>query len=165
MHCSTWSHYHWVSLTSSTKRESDRLKTVCKLAYLMISQYFFSSAFKPFQHNKTQKGTYLDTATPETYKTKIVLIDSTSRNTTSKVWKPHHLFVKSFVIVFRAGGGLVHVGIMLWSAEWSDGYRGRERAAARFRGRCGAVSFRSHCGILHIPTYQLHQHQPGVSVL
>ncbi len=90
-------------------------------------------------------------------------------NRSSEVWKrlieDHCLcmYFKSFV--FRAGRGLVHVGIMLWSAEWGDGYRSRERAAARVWGRCGTVSFRPHCRILHIPAHQLHQHQSGVSGL
>lgn len=56
-----------------------------------------------------------------------------------------------------SGRGLVHVGFMLWSAEWSHGYRGRPGPAARVRVRGRTLQVCPQCGLLHIPAHQLRE--------
>lgn len=105
MHCSTWSHY--LGFTHQLHKARERPTEDGLHVGLSYDQpIIYSSAFKPFQHNKAQKRTYLDTATPETW-FYYLFIDSTSLNTTSRFENLiiyHHLFLKSFVIVFHAGG-------------------------------------------------------------
>lgn len=60
--------------------------------------------------------------------------------------------------LWLSGRGLLHVGFMLWSDEWSHGYWGRQRTATSVWGQCWPLQICPQCGILHLPANQLREY-------
>lgn len=156
MHCSTWSHY--LGFTHQLHKARERPTEDGLHVGLSYDQpIIYSSAFKPFQHNKAQKRTYLDTATPETW-FYYLFIDSTSLNTTSKVWKPHHLssFVfKVFCDCFPCRRGprpCGHHVAVCWMKWWVPGpWEGSSQVSGLVRGRFVSLPLRD-TPHTHLPT-------------
>lgn len=69
-------------------------------------------------------------------------------------------------LCFRsAGGGVVHVGVMLRAAERGDGHGLRAGAAAGLRSRSGALPLRPQRWVLHLPPHQLRERRTAVQGL
>lgn len=64
-----------------------------------------------------------------------------------------------------AGGGLVHVGVMLRAAERGDGHGHRAGAAAGLRSGSGALPLRPQRRVLHLPPHQLRERRSAVQGL
>lgn len=70
-----------------------------------------------------------------------------------------------FLSVASIGGGIVHVGVMLWAAERGDGHGHGADAAARVRSRGGALPLRPQRWVLHLPPHQLRERWTAVQGL
>lgn len=64
-----------------------------------------------------------------------------------------------------SGGGIVHVGVMLWAAERGDGHGHGAGSAAGVRSRGGALPLRPQCWVLHLPPHQLRERRTAVQGL
>lgn len=67
--------------------------------------------------------------------------------------------------VHSAGGGIVHVGVMLRAAERGDGHGHGAGSAAGVRSRGGALPLRPQCWVLHLPPHQLRECRTAVQGL
>lgn len=64
-----------------------------------------------------------------------------------------------------AGGGVVHVGVMLRAAERGDGHGHGAGSAAGVRSGGGALPLRPQCWVLHLPPHQLRECRTAVQSL
>lgn len=67
--------------------------------------------------------------------------------------------------VFWTGWGVVHVGVMLRTAERGDGHGNGAGPAAGVRSGGGAIPFRPQRWVLHLPPHQLRERRAAVQSL
>lgn len=89
--------------------------------------------------------------------------DNPSKPLCSMSLKVLHVCV--FLCVSSSGGGVVHVGVMLWAAERGDGHGHGAGAAAGVRSRGGALPLRPQRWVLHLPPHQLRERRTAVQSL
>lgn len=68
-------------------------------------------------------------------------------------------------VCFRAGWGVVHVGVMLRTAERGDGHGDGAGPAAGVRSWGGALPLCPQRWVLHLPPHQLRERRAAVQSL